>query len=73
MKQSNSLLSDDEDFSLEGLTLSDKQRETINKLDMVNQLSVIRALREQQGIEKPKPKKDTLETSKSELDIGLFI
>ena len=69
MKQSNSLLSDDEDFSLEGLTLSDKQRKAINNLDMINQLSIIRTLREQQGVEKPKPKKDTLETSKSELDI----
>ena len=58
---------DDEDFSLEGLILSDKQRKVIDKLDMNTQLTVIRALREQQGIEKPKPKKENSE--KSELDV----
>jgi hypothetical protein len=65
-KQSNTLLPDDEDFSLEGLTLSDRQRKVIDKLDMNTQLTVIRALREQQGVEKPKAKK---ETSPSELDV----
>ena len=30
---------DDEDFSLEGLILSDKQRKVIDKLDMNTQLS----------------------------------
>ena len=69
VKQSNSLLPDDEDFSLEGLTLSDRQRKAIDKLDMVNQLAVIRALREEQGVEKPKTKKDTSETSPNEPDI----
>ena len=58
---------DDEDFSLEGLILSDKQRKVIDKLDMNTQLTVIKALREQQGIEKPKPKKENSE--KSELDV----
>ena len=66
-KQSNSLLPDDEDLSLEGLALSDRQREAFNKLDMANQLVIIRALREQQGVEKPKPKKE--EQEKSELDV----
>ena len=66
-KQSNSLLPDDEDFSLEGLNLTDRQREAFNKLDMANQLVIIRALREQQGVEKPKPKKE--EQEKSELDV----
>ena len=69
MKQSNSLLPDDEDFSLEGLTLSDRQRKTIDKLDMGTQLSVIRALREQQGVEKPKSKKENSEASRIELDV----
>ncbi len=64
-KQSNSLLPDDEDLSLEGLALSDRQREAFNKLDMANQLVIIRALREQQGVEKPK--KEVQE--KSELDV----
>ena len=59
---------DDEDFSLEGLILSDKQRKVIDKLDMNTQLTVIRALREQQGVEKPKPKKMKQEKSKSESD-----
>ena len=68
-KQSNSLLPDDEDFSLEGLTLSDRQRKTIDKLDMNTQLTVIRALREQQGVEKPKSKKENSEASRSELDV----
>ena len=58
---------DDEDFSLAGLILSDKQRKVIDKLDMNTQLTVIRALREQQGVEKPKPKKENSE--KSELDV----
>ena len=66
VKQSNALLPDDEDFSLEGLTLSDRQRKAIGKLDMNTQLSVIRALREQQSVEKPKAKK---ETSSSKLDV----
>lgn len=57
---------DDEDFSLEGLSLTYRQRKVIDKLDMNTQLTVIKALREQQGIEKPKPKK---ETSPSELDV----
>ena len=59
---------DDEDFSLEGLILSDKQRKVIDKLDMNTQLTVIRALREQQGIEKPKPKKKEQEKSMSEFE-----
>ena len=67
VKQSNALLPDDEDFSLEGLTLSDRQRKAIDKLDMNTQLTVIRALREQQGVEKPKAKKENSE--KSELDV----
>ena len=69
VKQSNALLPDDEDFSLKGLTLSDRQRKAIDKLDMNTQLTVIRALREQQGVEKPKPKKETSETSSSKLDV----
>ena len=69
VKKSNSLLPDDEDFSLEGLTLSDRQRKAFNKLDMNTQLTVIRALREQQGVEKPKPKRENSEASKSELDV----
>ena len=69
IKYSNALLPDDEDFSLEGLALSDRQRKAIYKLDMNTQLSIIRALREQQGVEKPKPKKETSETSSSELDV----
>ncbi|MBE6462447.1 MAG: hypothetical protein E7005_01660 [Alphaproteobacteria bacterium] len=69
VKKSNSLLPDDEDFSLEGLRLSDEQRRTIDRLDMTNQLAVIRALREQQGVKKPKPKKENSEASKSELDV----
>ena len=68
-KQSNALLPDDEDFSLEGLTLTDRQREAIGKLDINTQLSVIRALREQQGVEKPKAKKETSEASSSKLDV----
>jgi len=69
VKKSNSLLPDDEDFSLEGLRLSDEQRRAIDRLDMTNQLAVIRALREQQGVKKPKPKKENSEASKSELDV----
>ena len=69
VKKSNSLLPDDEDFSLEGLALSDRQRKAIDKIDMNTQLTVIRALREQQGVEKPKAKKENSETSKSELDV----
>ena len=68
-KQSNSLLLDDEDFSLEGLTLSDRQRAALKKLDMANQLSIIKKLREEQGVEKPKAKDEEHQTSKSELDI----
>ena len=41
----------------------------IDRLDMNTQLSVIRALREQQGVEKPKPKKENSEASRSELDV----
>ena len=67
VKKSNSLLPDDEDFSLEGLKLSDEQRRAIDRLDMTNQLAVIRALREQQGVERPKAKKENSE--KSELDV----
>jgi hypothetical protein len=67
VKKSNSLLPDDEDFSLEGLKLSDEQRRAIDRLDMTNQLAVIRALREQQGVKKPKPKRENSE--KSELDV----
>ena len=51
------------------LTLSDRQRAALKKLDMANQLSIIKKLREEQGVEKPKPKKKNSETSKSELDI----
>jgi hypothetical protein len=69
VKKFNSLLPDDEDFSLEGLTLSDKQRKAIDKLDMNTQLNVIKALREQHGVEKPKPKRENSEASKSELDV----
>ena len=65
VKQSNALLPDDEDFSLEGLKLSDEQRKAIDRLDMTNQLAVIRALREQQGVEKPKKERE----AKSELDV----
>ena len=68
-KQSNSLLPDDEYFSLEGLTLSDRQRKAIDKLDMANQLSIIKKLREEQGVERPKAKPETPQTSPSELDI----
>lgn len=50
------LLPEDDAFSLDGLTLSDKQKKAIKNLDMVNQLTVIKALREQQGIEKPHSK-----------------
>lgn len=46
----NKLLSDNDDFLLDGLTLSERQRKAINKLDMVNQLTIIRALREKQGL-----------------------
>lgn len=49
----NKLLPDDEDFSLDGLTLSERQRKAIKNLDMTNQLMVIKALREQQNVEKP--------------------
>ena len=52
----NTLLPDDDDFSLEGLELSDRQRKAIKNLDMANQLTIIKALREQQGIEKPRYK-----------------
>ncbi len=69
VKKSNSLLPDDEDFSLEGLTLSDRQRKAIDKLDMNTQLTVIRALREQQGVEKPKAKKEVQEKSQNEQDV----
>ena len=47
------------------MTLSDRQRKAIDKLDMGTQLSVIRALREQQGVEKPKKERE----AKSELDV----
>ena len=66
-KQSNALLPDDEDLSLDGLTLSDRQKKAINKLDMANQLVIIKALREEQGVEKPKSKTETQE--KNEQDI----
>ena len=69
IKSPNSFLPDDEDFSLEGLILNDKQRKVIDKLDMNTQLTVIKALREQQGVEKPKPKKMEQEKSKSEIDV----
>ena len=49
----NKLLPDDEDFSLDGLTLSERQKKAIKNLDMANQLTVIKALREQQNIEPP--------------------
>ena len=68
-KQSNSLLPEDEDFSLDGLTLTDKQRMALKKLDMANQLSIIKKLREEQGVERPKAKPETPQTSPSELDI----
>ena len=70
IKSPNSFLPDDEDFSLEGLILNDKQRKVIDKLDMNTQLTVIKALREQQGVEKPKPKKKEQEKSKSESDVS---
>ena len=38
VRSTNSLLPDDEDFSPEGLTLSDRQRKAIDKLDMVKQI-----------------------------------
>ena len=69
IKSPNSFLPDDEDFSLEGLILNDKQRKVIDKLDMNTQLTVIKALREQQGVEKPKPKKMEQEKSKRESDV----
>ena len=69
LKQNNSLLPEDEDFSLDGLTLTDKQRMALKKLDMANQLSIIKKLREEQGVERQKPQKETSETSPSELDI----
>ncbi|MBO5441139.1 MAG: hypothetical protein J6A09_01050 [Alphaproteobacteria bacterium] len=55
-QKKNTLLPNDEDFSLEGLTLSDRQRKAIKNLDMANQLTVIKALREQQNVEKPHQK-----------------
>lgn len=64
-KQSNSPLPDDEDFSLDGLRLSNEQRKAIGKLDMSTQLTVIGALRDQQGVEKPKKEREP----KSELDV----
>ncbi len=67
VKQSNALLPDDEDFSLEGLALSDRQKKAINKLDMANQLVIIKALREEQGIEKPKSKTETQERSEQDI------
>ena len=66
-EQSNALLPDDEDFSLEGLALSDRQRKAIDKLDMANQLVIIKALREEQGIEKPKSKTETQEESEQDV------
>ena len=69
VKQSNSLLPEDEDFSLDGLTLTDKQRMALKKLDIANQLSIIKKLREEQGVERPKAKPETPQTSPSELDI----
>jgi 5'-3' exonuclease len=69
VKQSNSLLPEDEDFSLDGLTLTDKQRMALKKLDMANQLSIIKKLREEQGVERPKAKPETPQTSQNELDI----
>ncbi len=68
-KQSNSLLPEDEDFSLDGLTLTDKQRMALKKLDMANQLSIIKKLREEQGVERPKAKPETPQTSQNKLDI----
>ena len=69
VKQSNSLLPEDEDFSLDGLTLTDKQRMALKKLDMANQLSIIKKLREEQGVERPKAKAKVPQTSQNELDI----
>lgn len=55
-QKKNTLLPSDEDFSLDDLILSDKQRKAIKNLDMANQLTVIKALREQQNVEKPHQK-----------------
>lgn len=46
----NTLLPEDDDFSLDGLTLSDQQRKAIKNLDTTNQLTIIRHLREEQGV-----------------------
>lgn len=54
----DTLLHEDDDFSLDGLLLSDKQRKAIKNLDMANQLTMIKALREEQGVEKPRSKKE---------------
>lgn len=48
----NTLLPNDDDFSLEGLNLSERQRKAIKNLDMANQLTMIKALQEQQNVEK---------------------
>ena len=63
----------EEDFSLDGLKLSDKQRKAIQNLDMVNQLTVIQALQEQQGVEKPssKTKEESIDTRNSENEVCL--
>ena len=55
-QKKKTLLPSDEDFSLDDLILSDKQRKAIKNLDMANQLTVIKALREQQNVEKPHQK-----------------
>lgn len=49
----DTLFPEEEDFSLDSLKLSEKQRKAIQNLDMANQLTIIKALREQQSIEKP--------------------
>lgn len=55
-QKKNTLLPEDDDFSLDGLELTDRQRKAIDKLDMTNQLAVIRMLREQHNIKKPHQK-----------------
>lgn len=67
----NTLLPDDDDFSLEGLELSDRQRKAIKNLDMANQLTIIKALREQQSIENPryKTERDSSNTKNFENEV----
>ncbi len=67
-RQKEKLLPDDEDFSLEGLTLTDRQRAALNRLDMNNQLTMIRILREQQGVAKPEARHEEAKAAADERD-----